>query len=233
MKKILSKLAVPFLGLLAGIQTVDPLISSVALVKASDTLNFSPSVMALAASVSTLALAATVIGSGQVADKIGRRKLLIIALVLAAIGDIIVAVSMSDLTYLLGRIIAGIGLGAVFAASFAYIYTVAKNNLGVALGIFAACNGVVVIILALIGGSLVNIDWRAAYLLVPVLSLLGALGTFILLPKVPKVKGIKGSRQDPGLRRLRWMLPLHAAGDATVRVSLAQRGSGSTDRGSS
>ncbi|MEG2778288.1 MAG: MFS transporter, partial [Aurantimicrobium sp.] len=68
--------AVILLGLLGAIQVADPLISSLALVKASDELNFSASTQSLAAGISTLALAATAIPGGMLADRYGRRLLL-------------------------------------------------------------------------------------------------------------------------------------------------------------
>lgn len=53
--------AVILLGMLGAIQVADPILSSLALVKASDELNFSASTQSLAAGISTLALAATAI----------------------------------------------------------------------------------------------------------------------------------------------------------------------------
>jgi MFS family permease len=64
--------AVLLLGIIGAIQVADPIISSMALAKASDQLNFDSSTQALAAGISTLALAATVIPGGLLADRIGR-----------------------------------------------------------------------------------------------------------------------------------------------------------------
>ena len=67
--------AVILLGMLGAIQVADPILSSLALVKASDELNFSASTQSLAAGISTLALAATAIPGGMLADRYGRRSL--------------------------------------------------------------------------------------------------------------------------------------------------------------
>lgn len=75
--------------------------------------------LALAASISTLALAASVISTGLLADRLGRRKVLMAALIVSAAGDLIVAAAPISGVYLLGRVVAGIGLGAVYGASFA------------------------------------------------------------------------------------------------------------------
>jgi MFS family permease len=180
--------AVLLLGFLGGIQTADPIISSVALIRASSTLHFSASTTALASSISTLALAATVIASGLLADHIGRRRLLMIALVVAAAGDIIVAGSTSAPLYLLGRTIAGIGLGAIFAAAFAYVRTVAAGNVGAALGQFGALGGITTMVGGFVGGTLVTSNWRLAFLVVPVFCVLGLVLVPVLLPKAPRIK---------------------------------------------
>jgi MFS family permease len=193
----LVKLAVPFLGLVAGIQTADPNIASTALVSASKSLSMESSVQALAASISTLALAATVISTGLLADRLGRRRVLSAGLVLAIVGDLIVAASPVTATFLAGRLIAGIGLGAVFGAAFGYltVVTTAKTLPG-ALGVFGAVTGLTVLAMTFIGGSMIAIDWRVGYLLVPVLSAL----SLILVPLVlPAVERNTEERQDiPG-----------------------------------
>lgn len=181
--------AVLLLGFLGGVQTTDPIISSIALVRASQALHFSASVTALASSISTLALAATVIATGLLADRIGRRLLLIVALVLSISGDLMVAASTNDIIYLLGRVIAGVGLGAVFAASFAYVRAVAPNRMGAALGQFGAMAGLTTLLGGLFGGMLVTTNWRVAYLVVPALCVLGVLLVPFVLPKVARIRG--------------------------------------------
>jgi len=193
----LARFAVPFLGLLAGIQTADPNIASTALISASKTLAMSGGVQALAASISTLALAATVITTGLLADRLGRRRVLSAGLLLAAIGDVIVAVSPVTATFLAGRAVAGVGLGAVFGAAFGYltVVTTAKSLPG-ALGVFGAVTGLTVLVMTFLGGSLVAVDWRVGYLLVPILSL----AAFALVPMIlPRVPRLSDERQDiPG-----------------------------------
>ena len=137
-----SRLLLPLLGVMAGLQTADPMISTVALVPASKALGFPAATEALAASISTLALAASVIPTGLIADRVGRRRVLLAALAVAAIGDLIAAVSPSAPAYLAGRAVAGIGLGAVFGASFALVARAAGQQLGSALGVFTAMGSI-------------------------------------------------------------------------------------------
>lgn len=192
-----SRLAVPLLGLMSGIQICDPNISSVALVKASTDLSFSASTTALASGIMTLALAASVIATGLMGDRLGRRRVLLAALVLSAIGDILVAVSPGSLLYLIGRVLAGVGLGAVFGCSFAYLRVVASDRLGSAMGTFCGLGAATAFVAGLAGGALADSSWRAAYFVVPVLC-------FLSLPLcraiIPFEKPSKGDRIDyPGL----------------------------------
>lgn len=185
-------LAITFLGVLAGIQLIDPAVANIAIVEASKSLGMSGSVVALAASISTLALAATVLPMGMMADRLGRRKILGAALILAIAGDVIVAMSPITAGYLAGRALAGIGVGATLAASFAYVRFVARpGKVAAALGLWNLVLVAFFIVGSLIGGQLASIDWRIAMLLVPVVSAICLLLTPILLPAMPKVPGAR------------------------------------------
>lgn len=183
-------LAVVFLGVLASIQLIDPAVANIAIVEAGKSLNMTGTVLALAASISTLALAATVLPMGMLADRLGRRKILIVALGFAVIGDVIVAISPVTAGYFAGRALAGIGVGATLAAAFAYVRFVAKpGKVAPALGLWNLVLVGFFIAGSLIGGELASIDWRIAMLLVPVLSGICILLTPIFLPPMPKVPG--------------------------------------------
>lgn len=185
-----STLAVVFLGLLAGLQLIAPAVANTAIVDASKSLNMSGSVVALASSISTLALAATVLPMGLLADRLGRRKVLMAALLLAAAGDAIAAASPVSTGYLAGRAIAGVGLGAILAASFAYVRFVAPpNKVASALGVWNSVLVVFFISGSLLGGALASSNWRLAMLVVPAFSLLFFFLTPAILPPMPKVSG--------------------------------------------
>ncbi len=180
--------ALVFLGLLAAIQGSDPNIASSALLSASTDLNMG-SLAALAASISTFMLAATVITTGMMADRLGRLKILTVGLILSAVGDILVALAPGSSVFLLGRSLAGIGLGAVFGASFAYVklFASGKGGLAGALGVYGAATGAFAVLLSFVGASLVGIDWRVAFLLVPVASVISIFVGFVILPKDGKI----------------------------------------------
>ena len=88
-----SGLIVTVLGLLAAIQIADPFISSVALVRASDGLEFTAAQQSLAAGISTFALAATVVFGGVLADRVGRKRVLVASILVSSAGQLITALS--------------------------------------------------------------------------------------------------------------------------------------------
>ncbi len=188
------KLAVPFLGVLGALQGADPNIASTALVGATRGLDMTGGLVALAASISTLALAASVITTGLLADRLGRRRVLMAALVFAVVGDLIVAIAPSSGFFLLGRAVAGVGLGAIFGASFAYLKAVVPaNKIPGAMGIFGASIGVFTLVFTFVGGSLSGIDWRVAFLMIPIASLI----CFFLVPIIlPAQEPVSKGKQD-------------------------------------
>lgn len=175
--------AIFFLGALGGVQAVDPIIASTALVKASRGLGMEGGMIALAASISTLVLAATVISMGLLGDRVGWRRLLVASLSLSVVGDVMAATAPIPALYLGGRALAGLGLGGVFAASFAYVRIITpKEKVPAALGIYSASGSLVLVSLSLLGGLLASIEWRAAFLVVPLMCAVSVVLAKALLP---------------------------------------------------
>lgn len=194
--------AVILLGLLGAIQVADPLISSLALVKASDELNFSASTQSLAAGISTLALAATAIPGGMLADRYGRRLLLALSVLVAAGGQLMTAsaglidptAGTAVLFYLLGRIITGVALGVTFGASYGMLRNVSSaKSLGPAMATFNIVNGIIPVIAMVLGGVLIATSWRLAYLILPVVAVIGF---FLVKPILPKIDKLPASKVD-------------------------------------
>ena len=188
----ISRLVVPFLGLLGAVQGSCPNIASTALVGASRSLHMAGSTQALAASVQTMAIAASVISTGLLADRLGRRNVLMVALLVGAIGNVVVLAAPSPLFYMLGMVITGIGLGAVYCAAFGYMAAVVpKARMAGAMGVFTAVVMAGTVVLTFIGGSLASTHWRLAFLLIPAMCMVCLVVTPILLPRVDRITGNK------------------------------------------
>ena len=191
-------IAIIFLRLVGGLQLVDPAVANTAIVEAGKDLGMTGSALALAGSISTLALAATVLPFGVMADRLGRRKILMLALALTVVGDVIVAITPVSAGYLAGRALAGIGVGAALAATFAYVrFVSAPGKLASALGMWNLAMVGIFIAGALVGGELADSSWRLAMLLVPVLAGIFLLLTPVFLKPMPKTAG--GGIDYPGM----------------------------------
>ncbi len=176
--------AILFLGVLAGVQAADPTIASTALVDASRGLQMSSGTTTLAASISTLVLAATAISAGLLGSRHGWRRLLLGGLLLSIAGDLTAAVAPSPAVYLGGRALAGAGLAAVYSAAFGFIRVITpKDRMANALGLFTASASAVLLVVSVTGGVLASASWRLAFLLVPAACALSLLGARALLPE--------------------------------------------------
>jgi hypothetical protein len=148
------------------------------------------STQALAASVQTLAIAATAITTGLLADRLGRRRVLMMALVVGAVGNLVVVISPASVVYMLGMVIAGVGLGAVYGAAFGYLDAVVPaGGMASAMGVFTAVIMTGTVVLTFVGGSLASAHWRLAFLLIPLTCLVCLLLTPVLLPEVQRIRG--------------------------------------------
>lgn len=215
--------AVLLLGVLGAIQTADPVVAALGLVRATEALGLSADGQALAASISTLALAATVVPAGVVADAVGRRRTVVLALLLAAAGDVLAAAAWGPLPFLAGRALAGVGLGAVFGGAFALVRDVVRPGLlPAALGVFAAMSWAPLFVLMPLGAALADSSWRAAFLVIPVAALASAALVPRLLPVVPAL---------PAARREYWGLLALAVGIVGLLVALAGTATGLSVRG--
>lgn len=186
-----AALAVPLLGFLGGIQGSAPNVASTALVGASRSLHMEGSTQALAASMQTLAIAATVVTTGLLADRLGRKRVLMSALVMGIAGNLVVMTAPTAAFYMLGMAIIGVGLGAVYGASFAYIKSIVPlKRLASAMGLFTATVMITTLIVTFIGGSLSSVDWRLGFAVTPSCCVLGLLAIPWILPRVPTVSSV-------------------------------------------
>jgi MFS family permease len=184
------KFAIPFLGLLSAIQGSAPFLSSTALVDVTKDLGLKGGEIALAASIQTLAIAATVVTTGLLADRLGRKIVLMAAVIVGFAGLLVVAVSPAAIFYLLGQAIIGVGMGAVYGASFAYVRAVAPpGKLAASVGMYTATAGVVTVMLVFGSSSLVGINWRLAFVVYAIFTGLMFFLIPALLPKQPRISG--------------------------------------------
>lgn len=182
--------AVPLLGILAALQGSAPNINSTALVHLTESLQITGGGVALAASTQSILIAASVVTTGLLADRLGRRRVLMVALIVGAAGNLVSGLAPIAAVYFLGQAFTGIGLGAVYGSAFGYVRSVAKpGKLAAALGVFGAVGGLATMVVTFSAAALVGVNWRLGFLLLAALGLIGFLIVPLTLPAISRLRG--------------------------------------------
>ena len=175
--------------------SVDPSIHNIAFVGAANQLGMSSSQRSLIASVGTLCIAAAILATGSLGDRLGRKKIMLGGLLLSAVAGIMTALAPNAAVFTAGRALAGVGYAASFGLSFALLRTVAPEDaqLSRAVAQWLALQTFGVVVLGLLGGYLAGLGWRIAYLLPSVIA--GAALLFSLR-SVPEARAENTGRFD-------------------------------------
>ena len=174
---------------------LDPAIHNSAVVAAGDALHMTGTGRSLAASIGTLCIAATILATGSLGDRLGRRKIMVLGLLVTLAGGALTAIARDSLTFALGRVLSGVGFAASFGLSFALLRTVAPapEALARAVAKWLALQTLGIVVLSIVGGYLAGVSWRAAYLLGPIV---GILAMFWCLKVVPEALDPSAGRFD-------------------------------------
>lgn len=164
----------------SGVFSINPILPNIA-----TDLNIPPQAIGM---LMTTFLLPTTVGSfifGALADRIGRKKILIPSLIIFAIGGILCALANNFRSLLEWRFLTGIGAASLESLELTLISDLYSGKmLTTAMGINAAMIGVAATIYPLIGGALAAISWRYPFLLsVLALPLALLIATKIKLPE--------------------------------------------------
>ncbi len=164
---------------------IDGTVLSVALPTLATALKASESQLQWFTSGYFLVLAAAMLPAGLLGDRFGRRRLLVVALVLFAGGSALCAYSGSAAVFIAARVILGIGGAAVVVmamSSLAIVFD--EEERPKAVGVWAAANFVSMPIGPILGGWLLSHYWWGwVFLLNVPVALLGLLAARLLLPE--------------------------------------------------
>jgi EmrB/QacA subfamily drug resistance transporter len=114
-----------------------------------------------------IALAAVLLLFGSLADRIGRRRVLVAGLVVFACASLVCALAGDAVVLDVGRAIQGVGAAAMFATSLALLAQEFEQGeqRGFAFGVWGAVSGAAIALGPLVGGALVEaIDWEWIFL---------------------------------------------------------------------
>ena len=165
--------------------SVDPSVHNIAFVGAANELGMTGDQRSLVASIGTLCIAASILATGSLGDRLGRKKIMLGGLLLAMIASAVTALAQNTAMFTLGRVLAGIGYAASFGLAFALLRTVAPQEaqLSRAVAQWLALQTLGVVVLGLCGGYLAGVGWRIAYLLPGAIAALSFFYCLFALPE--------------------------------------------------
>ena len=177
-------------------------------------LGVPPSTAALVVSVATGTLALALLPMSALADRVGRTRLMTVALTTAAVLGLLAPLAPSVEVLLLVRGLQGIAIAGLPALAMAHLSEeVRPSAVGVAMGLYVAGNTVGGLSGRVLASTLAELGgWRAGLAAAGVLGLLCVVAFSLLLPpptavpaagaEGPGTGPLRRHLRDPGIRRL-------------------------------
>lgn len=158
----------------------------------------SPATASLTLSLTTLPLAVAVIVASSWSEGRGRRGLLIVAVLSAAVLTLLTAFAPNFASLLVLRMLTGFVLGALPAVAMAYIAEeFHPSGLGAAMGLYIGGTGVGGMSGRLLGGFLASVwNWRVAMAVVGGLCIVGGAVEVVRLPPSVNFIASPGNMRD-------------------------------------
>jgi EmrB/QacA subfamily drug resistance transporter len=111
-----------------------------------------------------LVLAVLVVTAGRLGDIYGRRRFFLIGMAVFGAGSVLAAVASDDAVLVAARVVQGAGGAAMLSLSLAIVsHAFPAEQQGQALGIWAAVSALALAIGPLVGGLLIDVDWRLIF----------------------------------------------------------------------
>lgn len=164
-------------ALLYCVQPLLPILSAAFAVSAAQS--------SLALSVATITLAGGLLLTGPLSDALGRKPVMVAALVAAALCSLLIPLAPDWHTLLAMRALVGLALSGLVAVAMSYLSEeIAPGHLGLAMGLYISGNALGGMSGRLLSGVLVDLfSWQVAIGALGALALLAALLFWRLLPE--------------------------------------------------
>jgi MFS family permease len=111
-----------------------------------------------------LVISVLVVTAGRLGDIYGRRRIFVIGMAVFGAGSVLAAVASDDAVLVAARVVQGAGGAAMLSLSLAIVsHAFPVEQQGQALGIWAAVSALALAIGPLVGGALIEVDWRLIF----------------------------------------------------------------------
>jgi EmrB/QacA subfamily drug resistance transporter len=131
-----------------------------------------------------LVIAVLVVTAGRLGDIFGRKRVFIVGIVLFAAGSVLSGAAQDQQMLILGRVVQGIAAAPMLALSLAIVANVfPAEEQPRALGIWAAVSAVALAVGPLVGGLLIEVDWRMIFWINVPIAALGIAITALAAPE--------------------------------------------------
>jgi EmrB/QacA subfamily drug resistance transporter len=131
-----------------------------------------------------LAITVFVVTAGRLGDMFGRKRLFIAGTVVFALGSAVSGAAGDELTLICGRVLQGIGAAPMLPLSLAIVcQAFPRAEQARALGVWAGISAIALAIGPLVGGALVEVDWRLIFWINLPIAALGIVITAIAAPE--------------------------------------------------
>jgi EmrB/QacA subfamily drug resistance transporter len=175
---------------------LDNTILNVALKTIQEDLDASQSQMEWAVDAYALVFAGLLITWGVLGDRVGRKKVLLLGMVLFGATSALCSFASSPATLILFRALMGIGAAAVMPQTLSIIQNVFEpKERAKAIGIWAGASGMAIALGPIAGGTLIKYFWWGSVFLVNVPIVI--VGVIAILIVVPDSKNPRPQRLDP------------------------------------
>lgn len=187
-----EKWLLPVLICLIGafMSTLDSSIVNVALSTIKQVFNTDMSTIEWVVTIYSLTLGIVVPLSGWLGDKLGFKRLYIIALGIFTVGSLLCTLSWNIYSLIVTRVIQAIGGGLIMPTAMSMIKRIVpRKNYGVAMGIYGVAMLMGPALGPTLGGYLVEyVDWRWIFTINLPVGILGLFAAGLFLPEFPPKK---------------------------------------------
>ena len=158
--------AVSAIGGMQLLATMDSTVAIVAMPKIQDELNLSDAGRSWVITAYVLTFGGLMLLGGRLGDTIGRKRTFIVGVALFTIASVLCGIAWDETTLVTARLLQGVGAAIAAPTGLALVATTfpkgpARNA---ATAIFAAMTGIGSVMGLVVGGALVEVSWRLAFL---------------------------------------------------------------------